>query len=290
MTTRRLTLKYDVFVTSPEPTVTNVLPHGLEQRLFPPISATLISGEQEAVLVDALLTVGQARDLADWVAAQGKHLMAVYITHGHGDHWFGLSVIRARFPDARTYALPAVIERMRKDAAPESMASYWKQQFPGKLPDDLVFAEPLPDHTLALEGHNLVAVELGHTDTDDTTCLHVPEIGLLVTGDSVYNDVHLHLEESDLQGRRDWLAALDAMESLRPRAVIAGHQRAGRHDGPEILEETRQYIRDFDRLAQTTETALALYDQMLGLYPERINPAVLWNAARAQKRTLATPR
>ena len=287
MTTRRPTLRYDVFVTSPEPTVTNVLPHGLEQRLFPPIAATLISGEQDALLVDALLTVGQAGDLADWVAAQGKHLMAVYITHGHGDHWFGLSVIRARFPDARAYALPAVIERMRQDAAQDS---FWQQQFPpGKLPDHLVFAEPLPDHTLALEGHNLVAVELGHTDTDDTTCLHVPEIGLVVAGDAVYNDVHLHLEESDLQGRRDWLAALDTMEALRPRAVIAGHQRAGRHDGPEILEETRQYIRDFDRLAQTTETALALYDQMLALYPERINPAVLWNSARAQKRTLATP-
>jgi glyoxylase-like metal-dependent hydrolase (beta-lactamase superfamily II) len=278
VTTRRPTLKYDVFVTSPEPTVTNLLPHGREQRLFPPIAATLISGEQEAVLVDALLTVGQAGALADWVAAQGKHLMAVYITHGHGDHWFGLSVIRARFPDARACALPAVIERMRQDAA----SPYWKQQFPGKLPEHLVFAEPLPDHTLALEGHDLVAVELGHTDTDDTTCLHVPEIGLLVTGDSVYNDVHLHLEESDLQGRRDWLAALDTMEALRPRAVIAGHQRAGRHDGPEILEETRQYIRDFDRLAQTTQTALALYDEMLALYPERINRVVLWSSARAQ--------
>src|SRR5262249_53177486 len=101
-------------------------------------------------------------------------------------------------------------------------------------------------------------------------------IGLVVAGDAVYNDVHLHLEESDLQGRRDWLAALDTMEALHPRAVIAGHQRAGRHDGPEILEETRQYIRDFDRLAQTTATALALY-------PERINPAVLWNSARALK-------
>ena len=159
MTTRRPTLRYDVFVTSPEPTVTNVLPHGLELRLFPPIAATLISGEQDALLVDALLTVGQAGDLADWVAAQGKHLMAVYITHGHGDHWFGLSVIRARFPDARAYALPAVIERMRQDAVQDS---FWKQQFPpGKLPDHLVFAEPLPDHTLALEGHNLVAVRCG---------------------------------------------------------------------------------------------------------------------------------
>src|SRR5262249_25757564 len=214
-------------------------PHGLEQRLFPPIAATLISGEQDALLVDTLLTVGQAGNLADWVTAQGKHLMAVYITHGHGDHWFGLSVIRARLPDARAWALPPVIERMRQDAAPERMASFWKAQFPGKLPDHLVLAEPLPDHTLELEGHNLVAVELGHTDTDDTTCLHVPEIGLVVAGDAVYNDVHLHLEESDLQGRRAWLARPRTRGGVGRTSASRRPARARRADRPQSREETR---------------------------------------------------
>jgi len=50
--------------------------------------------------------------------------------------------------------------------------------------------------------------------------------------------------------------------------VIAGHKRPGNDDDPRIIEETRQYIRDFDRLAQTT-TARELYDQMLSLYPDR---------------------
>ncbi len=126
-------------------------------------------------------------------------------------------------------------------------------------------------------------MQLGHTDTDDTTCLQVPEIGLVVAGDAVYNDVHQYLRESSPQGRREWIAALDTIESLHPRAVIAGHQRAGRHDGPEIIEETRQYIRDFDRLVETTETARELYDQVLALYPERVNPGMLWWSARTLK-------
>jgi glyoxylase-like metal-dependent hydrolase (beta-lactamase superfamily II) len=126
-------------------------------------------------------------------------------------------------------------------------------------------------------------VELGHTDTDATTCLHVPGIGLVVAGDAAYNDVHQYLAESSPEGRREWIAALDIIESLGPRAVIAGHQRAGRHDGPEIIEETRQYIRDFDRLVETTETARELYDQMLVTYPERVNPSILWWSARALK-------
>jgi glyoxylase-like metal-dependent hydrolase (beta-lactamase superfamily II) len=175
-------------------------------------------------------------------------------------------VILERFPQARAFALPAVIERMRQGSTPELLA-FWNGLFPGKLPDDLVLAEPLPDHTLDLEGHDLVAVELGHTDTDGTTCLHVPEIGLVVAGDAVYNDVHQYLRESSPQDRREWLAALDTIESLQPRAVIAGHQRAGRHDGPEIIEETRRYIRDFDPIAESTETARELYDQAITASP-----------------------
>jgi len=282
MTDQPAWLTWDVYVAPPEPTVTNDLPPGAQQRLWNPTSATLIAGEQDAVLVDALLTVGQAGDLANWVAAHGKRLTTVYITHGHGDHWFGLSVILTRFPDARAFALPAVIERMRQYSTPERLAT-WHARFPGKLPDHLVLADPLPDHTLVLEGHDLVAVELGHTDTDDTTCLYVPDIGLVVAGDAVYNDVHLFLGESSPERRREWIAALDTIEALHPRAVIAGHQRAGRHDGPEILEETRRYIRDFDRLAQTTETARELYDAMLALYPERVNPGALWGSTRAVK-------
>src|SRR6266700_3912621 len=269
MTTQPAPLTWDVYVTALEPTASDDPPPGAQQFLWQPIAATLISGQEDAVLVDPLLTVGQARDLADWVAA-------------HGNHWFGLRMILDRFPQARALAVPAVIEAMRQGSTPDLLA-FWNGLLPGKIPDDLVLADPLPDHTIDLEGHDLVAVELGHTDTDETTCLHVPEIGLVVAGDAVYNDVHQYLRESSPQGRRAWLAALDTIQSLGPRAVIAGHQRAGRHDGPEIIEETRQYVRDFDRIVETTETARALYDQMLAIYPERVNPGMLWWSARALK-------
>jgi glyoxylase-like metal-dependent hydrolase (beta-lactamase superfamily II) len=282
MTDQPAPLTWDVYVTGLEPTALDDPPPGAKEFLWQPTSATLISGEQDAVLVDAPPIVPQARDLADWVAAQGKNLTAAYVTHGHGDHWFGLSVLLERFPQTRVLALPVVVEAMRQGSTPE-LLGMWNGLFPGKIPENLVLAEPLPNHTIDLEGHDLVAVELGHSDTDDTTCLHVPEIGLVVAGDAIYNDVHQYFRESNAEGRRKWLAALDTIESLGPRAVIAGHQRAGRHDGPEIIEETRQYIRDMDRIVETTQTARDLYDQMLALYPERLNPSMLWWSARGLK-------
>jgi glyoxylase-like metal-dependent hydrolase (beta-lactamase superfamily II) len=288
MTDESISLRWDVYVAPPEPLHASDLAPGQEAPFWSPISATLISGERDAVLVDALLTVSQADDLIEWIDGHGKNLTTVYITHGHGDHWFGLRAVLDRFSAARAFALPAAIEQMRVGSAPEFLESFWTPRFDGKLPQQFAFPEPLEDHTIDLEGHNLVALELGHTDTDETSCLHVPDIGLVVAGDAAYNDVHLYLAESDPQGRRDWIAALDTIESLHPQAVIAGHQRAGRHDGPEIIEETRQYIRDFDQIAETTSTAQDLYDQVIALYPDRINPDALWISAQGVKPSRAS--
>ncbi len=288
MTDESTSLTWDVHVAPPEPLHANDLAAGDEAPFWSPISATLISGVRDAVLVDALLTVGQAHDLVEWIDGHGKNLTTVYVTHGHGDHWFGLGVLLGRFPNVRAFALPAVIEQMRVGSTPERLESFWRPRFDGKLPGELVFPEPLEGHTIDLEGRELVVVELGHTDTDQTSCLHAPEIDLVVAGDAAYNDVHLYLAESDPKGRREWIAALDTIEALHPRAVIAGHQRAGRHDGPEIIEETRQYIRDFDRIAETTSTAQDLYDQVIALYPDRINPDALWLSAQGVKRPRAS--
>ena len=47
--------------------------------------------------------------------------------------------------------------------------------------------------------------------------------------------------------------------------------------------ETRQYLRDFNRLVETTSNARELYDAMLQLYPDRANPGSLWGGANRAK-------
>jgi glyoxylase-like metal-dependent hydrolase (beta-lactamase superfamily II) len=276
-------LKWDVFVTPGIPTVTSDLPPGTKQGMWSPISSTLIYGKRDAVLVDAFITVKQTGALVDWVAASGKNLTTIYITHGHGDHFFGIGALQNRFPNARAVATPGVVKVMQQQASPEYVANFWTGRYPGQIPGRLVIAEELKGNVIDLEGRDLVVVEVGHTDTDYTTCLHVPSVGLVVAGDAAYNDVHLYLVESNAQTRGEWIAALDTIEALKPRAVIAGHKKAEKDDSPRIIEETRQYIRDFDRLAEVTKTARELYDKMLELYPNRANPGSLWGSARAAK-------
>ena len=79
---------------------------------------------------------------------------------------------------------------------PEALQKFWRPRFPGQIPDNNPVADPLDNTSFELEGHQLVAVDVGHTDTDDTTVLHVPDIGLVVAGDAAYNGVHQYLAES----------------------------------------------------------------------------------------------
>jgi glyoxylase-like metal-dependent hydrolase (beta-lactamase superfamily II) len=281
---KNTSLTWEVFLAPSIPAIAADVAPGETARPWPPISSTLISGERDAVLVDAPITVEQARALVNWLVARGKNLTTVYATHGHGDHFFGTSTVLERFPNARFVARPEVITIMRQQASPESLETFWNPRFPGQISSQLAIAEELTGNVISLEGHDLVSVPLGFTDTASTTCLHVPSVGLIVAGDAAYNGDHLHLSESpDTQKRQEWLAALDKMESLQPRAVVAGHKRVGNDDSPRIIGETRKYIRDFERLAMQATTAHELYDEMLKLYPDWINRGALWSSVLAVK-------
>jgi glyoxylase-like metal-dependent hydrolase (beta-lactamase superfamily II) len=189
-TTVSPTLKWDVLVTKRQGLNRN-LPPGKEEWMRVPTSATLIYGERDAVLVDAFLTVEQAHAAVEWVAASGKNLTTIYITHGHGDHFFGLVVLLDRFPNAKAVATPDVLKAMRRQMSPEFVESFWKARYPGQIPERLVLPEELQGNVIDVESRELVAIAVGNTDTDNTTCLHVPSVGLVVAGDAAYNDVHL---------------------------------------------------------------------------------------------------
>jgi glyoxylase-like metal-dependent hydrolase (beta-lactamase superfamily II) len=262
---------------------TQGVPPGKEHLAWVTNTVTLIYGQRDAVLVDTFLSVQHSKELLDWVAESGKNLTTIYITHAHGDHFLGLKFLLDRFPNARAFATAFVVAAMQNQIKPEFISSFWEPRFPGQVPSQLVVPEVLEGDALSLEGEELNVVELGHTDTQHTTALHVPSIGLVISGDAVYNNTHLYLAECDEEARNDWLRALDKLESLHPKAVVAGHGVLNPDSSPRHIEETRHYLHDFNACLATTSTPLELYERMLSLHPDRANPGSLWAAARAAK-------
>jgi len=257
------------------------VPPGYESLMWVANSATLISGERDAVLVDTLFTIEHSTQLADQVAATGKNLTFIYVTHAHGDHFFGINLLKRRFPEVRAVAATSVVERIGKRLAADMQLL--SSRFPGQVPDDPGIPEPLEGAVIDLEGHPLIPIGTGFTDSADSTSLHVPSIGLVAAGDVVYNGIHPFLAETSTETRLEWIAALDGLEALAPRAVVAGHKVPEHDDDPGNIAETRQYLQDFNRLDETTDTARALFDAMIELYPDRANPGSLWGGATAAK-------
>ena len=140
-------LKWDVFVAKRQG-LTRDLPPGKEEWMWVPGSSTLIYGEKDAVLVDTLLTVEQAKALVEWVAARGKNLATIYITHGHADHFFGLGAVLERFPKARAVATPDAVKVMRQQTSPDYLANFWKARYPGQIPERPVIAEELQGNVI----------------------------------------------------------------------------------------------------------------------------------------------
>src|SRR5216684_5992563 len=123
------------------PGLSRDLPPGKEGLMWVANSSTLIYGERDAVLVDTFLTTEQSQTLSDWVVASGKNLTAIYVTHGHGDHFFGLASLLERFPHAKAVASPEIVKAMQDHLSPASVDGFWRRLFPGEIADRLLVAE-----------------------------------------------------------------------------------------------------------------------------------------------------
>lgn len=271
-------LAYDVFVNDPPPQHNGVLPNG-EPKRFSPMASTLIYGEEDAVLTDPGMTTDQARVLGDWVAGKGRKVTDIFVTHGHGDHWFATSLLAERF-NARVVATPGTIARMKQSA--ETRALVWDRVYTD-IPPSPVTAVTVPSNRFTLEGHDLVIVDVGHTDTDDTSVLHAPDLRLVVAGDVIYNGAHMYLGESVLVGGfGPWREAIDKVEELGPSHVVAGHQNKQLDDDAErTIAETRHYLDDADELLRTENTAVDFFNAKIDRYPNHLGRTVLWAGASA---------
>jgi glyoxylase-like metal-dependent hydrolase (beta-lactamase superfamily II) len=261
---KEITLGVNVF-TAPGKAVVGERPKPFGEAFgFDPMTSTLIFGEYDAVLVDAMTTVAEA--LADWIALHNRNLETIYITHAHFDHFYGLSILLDRFPGARAIATSKTVNAMQSSFSP-TVERLAHRLFPGQVATKLVPPEPYGRDAFSLEGHELRIIEQGRTDCLDSTSLHVPSIDLIFTGDVVYNQCHMYVGDTTPESRKNWIAALDRLAALNPAIVVAGHKKPGAPDLRSAIQDTKRYLQDFDRVKKTVTSDQELFDQMTELYP-----------------------
>ena len=272
-----MNLAYDVFVNDPPPQ-DGSLPNG-EPKRFSPMASTLIYGREDAVLTDPGMTQDQARVLGDWVAAKGRNVTDIFITHAHGDHFFAAGLVAERF-GARVVATAGTIALMQGSVA--TRPQLWDKLYPGLIPPSPVTAVTVPDDRFTLEGHDLVMVDVGHGDADDNSVLHVPDLALVVAGDVIYNGVHMYLAQSATSGLGPWREAIGKVEALAPRYIVTGHKNSGLDDDAKrTIDLTRQYLEDAEELLRAEDDALGYFNAKINRYPDYLGRMILWVTARA---------
>src|ERR1700728_756947 len=114
--------------------VTRDLPHGPEDLQWVANSVTLVYGERDAVLVDTFTSVDQNADLVEWVKSFERNLTHIYVTHGHGDHLFGIGQLLEAFPDALAIGTAETVADAPLNDAPGFREAFWEKLFPGQIP------------------------------------------------------------------------------------------------------------------------------------------------------------
>ncbi|KAI1142080.1 Metallo-hydrolase/oxidoreductase [Hypoxylon sp. FL0543] len=249
--------------------------------VWSPISCTLIYSPNEAVLVDTPITTTQTESLIRWIEriAPNRKLSYIYITHGHGDHFFGIPVLMKRFPEVIPVATAPVVKHMEQQIERQTFQETWESRFPGQIHQPFVLAKPLPaNNQFKLEDRWIFqGVECGHSDTYDSTVLWVPDLRLAVCGDVVYGQVHQMLLEANTKAKRqEWIRAVEKVEALKPSYVVPGHKLPEEIDGIWHLAATKKYIEDFGKaLDENPKDATEAFVHMCNLYPDRFNPGAL---------------
>lgn len=253
------------------------------QATWPATTSTLIAGATEAILVDALMTSAEAKALDEWVRAAGKDVTSLYVTHGHADHFFGAADVLQSYPDARFVTFPGALP-MALDQVRDGFLKVWNGFFPGQIVDHPVVPVALDGDELILEGKAMRVLAVGQSDVEQSSIVHIPEIDAVISGDVAYNGIHMWLSGSDHDKRLAWIEALDSIERLAPTTIVAGHKDPAAPDdhATRILDESRQYIRDFDEVVAASDSTAEIIDKMLAKHPNRGNPYTLWVAAQGQ--------
>ena len=246
------------------------------------VIATMIVGPTELLLWDSQYHVDDAKRLADRIAATGKHLKAVVLSHPDHDHFAGAAVIVERFPGTPVYMTPTALAEYMKTAQRDFGGE--KSRRPALLADSIVTPKALPSNHLTVDGE---AIELVPDLTGDVlkatnSFLWIPSLKTVLAGDIAFNGVHPWLGASDAASRTAWRESLKKIAQYHPTSVVAGHKKdVAAPDSPDVLEFMDHYLADFESLKKTSSNGQELAAAMRAKYPDLAVPVLIQFSAQA---------
>jgi glyoxylase-like metal-dependent hydrolase (beta-lactamase superfamily II) len=223
-------------------------------------TATLVTGEHDALLVDAGFTRADGHRLVAEILDSGRTLTTVHISHGDPDFYFGAEVLADAFPDATFLATPHTIDHIQHSY--EGKLKAWAA-LGANLPTRLVDLTPLTGD-LTFEGHRF---EL--RGGSDRHFLWQAEHRAILGGVLLFQHEHVWVADTPKpEQRAAWITLLDEMTALDPDLVVPGHRLPGTPANTSAITATRDYLLAFDEELGKAVGGAALTAALTNRYPD----------------------
>src|ERR1700682_1233878 len=209
------------------------------------INSVILEGTHEVMLVDAQLTKTNAEKVLLEIKETKKPLSIIYITHEHADHFLGLEVFKEAYPGVRIIANSAVVDRINK--VYQEKIEKWEKILGSGATSHVVAIEQFDGNFIKFESSKIEVLKNIQGDTDENTMLWIPGQRILITGDVLFNDMHIYTPETDSKARGKWLTSINKIRELKPSVVIPGHSKVGAPlDASTAVDFTETYLLVFE--------------------------------------------
>jgi cyclase len=215
-------------------------------------NAGLVVDGEASLLVDTLFDLRLTAEMLDAMrraSAAAEHVDFVVNTHANGDHCYGNQLVAS----AEIIASRAGAEEM--EAVPPSLLAGFVAAA-GDLPDPLGAYLTEIFGAFSFEGIEVVAptrtfegmltlrvgdrtadlYELGPAHTGGDVAVHLPDAGVVFTGDLVFHGGHPIVWAGPVA---NWINACDRLLALEPDVVVPGHGPVGDRA---CIEAERDYL------------------------------------------------
>jgi glyoxylase-like metal-dependent hydrolase (beta-lactamase superfamily II) len=229
-------------------------------------NSAIIEGTHEVMLVDAQLTKTNAERVLQQIKETKKPLSIIYITHEHADHFLGLEVFKEAYPKVRIIANSAVVDRINK--VYQEKIDKWKTILGSGATSQVVAIEKFDGNFIRFESSKIEVLKNIQGDTDENTMLWIPGQRILITGDVLFNNMHVYTAETDSKAREKWLNSLDKIRELKPSVVIPGHSKVGAPlEASTAVDFTENYLLVFEEELKKAKDPESLINTMKERFP-----------------------
>lgn len=230
------------------------------------VNSTLISGEREAMVIDAGFTRADALRIAANVLDSGKQLTTIYVSQADPDYYFGVETLKEIFPQADVVTTRAVLDKLTPKVA--GKLAFWGPKMGANAPRKPVLPRALEGTVLKLEDQ---AIEIHGTQglLAHRPYAWIPSIKAIVGNIGVFGNMHVWTADTQTAAERAaWVTQLDDMAALKPELVVPGHMRAGSPLNATAIAFTKGYLQTFEKNLAATKTSVELVNATKQAYPQ----------------------